>query len=163
MKLNMRFRRMDLGLYSDLYWAGRISFGLSRHSASPGLICFIFGVLSLAVVALLVSIKIAYKMRLHIEKYFLVLRMYSRNKKRLRKEMERYLERSGSLSMSTTDTDQTFLEDGNDDYATIGSGPPASLTDRSRSPTDPLPDPHDLPGYLKTDFHRYTIFNPNKK
>ena len=81
--------------------------------------------------------------------------------------MQRYFRGSGRLS--STGTDQTYLEDENGDYAIIGSRPanpptpPDSDSDGSRSPTDPLPDPHDIPGYLKTDFHRFTIFNPNKK
>ena len=93
------------------------------------------------------------------------LKIYFRNKKKLRKEIQRYFEGDVKLSMSqsSSDTEQFYLEDSNQ-YATIGTKRANSFSpsERSRSPTDPLPDPEDIPGYLKTDFQRYQIYNPNR-
>ena len=69
------------------------------------------------------------------------------------------------------DTDKTYIEDTNDGYEIIGrslsssstSSTSSTSTERNRSPSDPLPHPNDIPGYLKTDFQRYKIFKPNDK
>ena len=83
----------------------------------------------------------------------------------MRKEIQNYFGgyyRNSNLSETNTST--TCIEDRNDGYAIIGaSSVPCRSTSASeggRSPTDPLPLPADIPGYLKTDFQRYKIFNP---
>ena len=91
----------------------------------------------------------------------------------MRKEIEQYFGNDWRASMrcqSPTETDKTYIDINTDGgYAIIGgpssqfssSSSSSSNSERNRSPSDPLPDPNDIPGYLKTDFQRYKIFKPD--